>query len=316
YRFYIDSLIDRYTITTRELIQINNLLKAKMGEIDQILTAASKLASALTDYTGIAIRPKATSVSFDRFEAVLIDRYNFLLIMLKGTTLVKTKTVRTEIPVDADTVNKLDDVLNANIRGLTASEITLPIIMRLENEMGYRSDLVPIAIKAIYEVMSEIDKGELKLSGLSKLLRYPEFSDSEQLGELIGALESKDVILDLVTENENNGNDSVKVVLGSESSVKIMDQSAIVYKQIKKKGKTIGAIGIIGPLRMDYAKVLATIDSLGGNIANLLDVDDENGGTGDSGSPRESPDTGSSGTDIDKGGGDTGLEDNNNTTGE
>ena len=60
-------------------------------------------------------------------------------------------------------------------------------------------------------------------------------------------------------------------MLGSESSVKVMNQSAIVYKQIKKDGRTIGAVGIIGPLRMDYAKVLATIDSLGGNIANLLD---------------------------------------------
>jgi heat-inducible transcriptional repressor len=236
--------------------------------------------------------------------------------MMKGTTLVKTKTLRTDIPVDAETVNRLDDVLNAHIKGLTASEITLPIIMRLENEMGYRSDLVSIAIKAIYEVMSEIDRGELKLSGLSKLLRYPEFSDAEQLGELIGALENKDAILDLVKENENNGSNSVKVVLGSDGSVKIMNQSAIVYKQIKKKGKTIGAIGIIGPLRMDYAKVLATIDSLGGNISNLLDVDNENSENSDSGSPRGSPDTGSSETDIDKGGGEAGREDNNKTTGE
>lgn len=324
YRFYVDSLIDRYAITAREIVQINNLLKAKMGEIDQILIAASRLASSLTDYTGIAIRPKATSVSFDRFEAVLIDRHNFLLIMMRGTTLVKTKSVRVDIPVDADTVNKLDELLNIHLRGLMASEITLPIIMRLESEMGYRADLVSIAIKSIYEVMSEIDRGELKLSGLNKLLRYPEYSDAEQLGALIGALESKDEILDLVKEHDKNGNDSVKVVLGSESSVKVMNQSAIVYKQIKKKGKTIGAIGIIGPLRMDYAKVLATIDSLGGNISNLLDLDDDNNNSGedgktdieDDGSRREPPDISSSETDIDKGGGDAGRANNKKYQGE
>ncbi len=284
YRFYVDSLIDRYAITAREIAQINNLLKAKMGELDQILVTASKLASTLTNYTGIAIRPKATSVSFDRYETVFIDSHNILLVMMKGTTLVKTQKIRIEIAADQSEIEKLGAVLNANLSELTASEITLPIMMKLENEMGARSDLVSAAVKGIYDVMSELDSGELKLSGLNKLLQYPEYSDSEQLGELIGALESKEEILDLI-KDEDNGDDSngnndgsggkVKVVIGSESSVKVMNQSAIVYKQIKKNGKTVGAIGIIGPLRMDYARVLATIDSLGGNIANLIEEEDK-----------------------------------------
>lgn len=272
YRFYIDSLIGSYAMTAREIAQINNLLKAKMGELDQILVTASKLASNLTNYTGIAIRPKASSVSFDRFEAVFIDEYNYLLIMMRGTTMVKTRKIRSAEPIDSEILSNLGHTLNKNLVGLTAEEITLPIIMDLEHDMGIRSDIVSAAVKGIYETMSELDGGELKLSGLNRLLQYPEYSDSEQLGELLGALESKDEILDLVKEESDN--DGVKVVLGSESSVKVMNQSAIVYKQIKKNGRTVGAVGIIGPLRMDYAKVLATIDSLGGNIADLLDVED------------------------------------------
>ena len=270
YRFYVDSLIDSYAMTTREIMQINNLLKIKMGELDQILDTASKLASNLTNYTGIAIRPKAASVSFSRFEAVYIDRHNFLLIMMNGTAQVKTKNIRSDVELDAESVAQLGAALNQHLVGLTAGEITLPIMMNMEKDMASRSELVSLAVKGIYEVMNELDGGELKLSGLNRLLQYPEYSDSEQLGELIGALESKDEILDLV-EGSETGGDGVKVVLGSESSVKVMNQSAIVYKQIKKDGRTIGAVGIIGPLRMDYAKVLATIDSLGGNIANLLD---------------------------------------------
>ena len=274
YRFYVDSLIDSYAMTAREVMQINNLLKIKMGELDQILDTASKLASSLTNYTGIAIRPKATAINFARFEAVYIDTHNFLLIMMNGTSQVKTKNIRSDAAVDPDSIAMLGKTLNQNLSGLTASEITLPIMMQMENDMMGRSDLVSVAVKGIYEVMNELDGGELKLSGLNRLLQYPEYSDSEQLGELIGALESKDEILDLVegSETANGQSDGVKVVLGSESSVKVMNQSAIVYKQIKKDGKTVGAVGIIGPLRMDYAKVLATIDSLGGNIANLLDT--------------------------------------------
>lgn len=273
YRFYIDSLIGSYAMTARDVAQINNLLKAKMGELDQILVTASKLASNLTNYTGIAIRPKASSVSFDRFEAVFIDEHNYLLIMMRGTTLVKTRKIRSTEQIDTEVVSMLGATLNKNLVGLTAEEITLPIIMDLEHDMGIRSDIVSTSVKGIYETMSELDGGELKLAGLNRLLQYPEYSDSEQLGELLGALESKDEILDLVKDESDN--DGVKVVLGSESSVKVMNQSAIVYKQIKKNGRTVGAVGIIGPLRMDYAKVLATIDSLGGNIADLLDIEDE-----------------------------------------
>ena len=122
-------------------------------------------------------------------------------------------------------------------------------------------------MKSIYEVLSELDGGELKVSGLDRLLQYPEFADSEGLGELLGAIERKDDILDLLTDTEG---DRAHAMIGSESSVKVINNSTIVFKPIKNKGRTVGAIGVIGPLRMDYARVLATLDSLGGNITQLL----------------------------------------------
>lgn len=274
YRFYVDSLIDSYAMTAREVLQINNLLKIKMGELDQILDTASKLASTLTNYTGIAIRPKASAASFERFETVFIDAHDLLLIMMNGTSQVKTQNIRCDEPVTPELVATLGRTLNENMAGCSAGDVTFSMMMQMEADMGNRHEPLHTALKVIYKVAGELDGGELKLSGLNRLLQYPEYSDSEQLGELIGALESKDEILDLVGETAHSDDeDRVKVVLGSESSVKVMNQSAIVYKQIKKHGKTVGAVGIIGPLRMDYAKVLATIDSLGGNIANLLDGD-------------------------------------------
>ena len=133
--------------------------------------------------------------------------------------------------------------------------------------MAGDSALVNTVMKSIYEVIGELDGGELKVSGLDRLLQYPEFSDSDELGQLLGAFEQKDAILDLVTDTDE---DRVNVVIGSESSVKVINNSTLVFKPIKSKGKTVGAIGVIGPLRMDYARVLATLDNLGGNITQLL----------------------------------------------
>jgi heat-inducible transcriptional repressor len=134
--------------------------------------------------------------------------------------------------------------------------------------MGGDAALVNPIIKTSYEVMSELDGGELNLSGLSHLTQYPEYSDVGRLGELMSAFESKEEILNLVSGHTE---DKVNVYLGSESSVSVMDQSALIFKPIKRGGKTVGAIGVIGPLRMDYAKVLATIESLCGNISDLID---------------------------------------------
>ena len=141
--------------------------------------------------------------------------------------------------------------------------------MELENAMGDKSGIISPIIKIIYESMNEMDEGDLRVSGMDRLLQYPEYSNKEQLRELLTTLENKDDILEIVSESDAD-HDKVNVVIGSESSVKVMNNSAIVFKPIVRDGKTLGAIGIIGPRRMDYAKVVATIDELTGNVENLL----------------------------------------------
>ncbi len=267
YRFYVDSLIKSYAITAKEIEEINHLMKVKAMELDNILETASKLASALTNYTGIAVKPRASAVTITKFNTIPIDDYNFILVMITSTGAVKTKHVKMLQKISVEDVNSISDMLNKNISGMCVKEITLPMLMKLEQEAGANASLITPIIKAIYQTMEEFDNGELRLSGLNRLLQYPEYSDKAQLGELITALEQKDEIIDLIEE----GKDDINVFIGSESSVEVMNNSAIVFKPIKKDGKTVGAVGVIGPRRMDYAKVLATIEGLAGNISGLIE---------------------------------------------
>ena len=267
YRFYVDSLIESYAMTTNEITEINKLLKSKMNELDQILLAASKLAGNLTNYTSFVIKPKASSVSIKRFDVIYVDRHSLLLVMISDGGAVLTKRLSIEQGVSQLTASDLAVALNDHIANLTANEITLPIIVELENAMGDKAGLVNPIIKIIYESMNELDGGDLKVSGMDRLLQYPEYSNKDQLRELLGALENKDDILDLVSDTEREG---VNVVIGSESSVKVMNNSALVFKPVVRDGKTLGAIGIIGPRRMDYARVVATIEGLAGNVESIL----------------------------------------------
>ncbi len=267
YRFYVDSLLQHYAMTVNEVAQINRILKAKMSELDQILETASKLASNITNYTGFAVKPKLTSHTVSKFELVGIDDHTLLLIMITARGVVKTKKLVYEYEFSHDSLVELTAALNEDISGLGGSEITLPTLIKLENLLGADAFLVRPILEAICETVNAEDGGDLRISGLNRLLQYPEFSDAERFGELLTAIESKEDILNLVSTD----NDHVNVIIGSESSVKVMDNSSVIYKPIKKNGHTIGAIGVIGPLRMDYAKVLATVEELGDNIASMLD---------------------------------------------
>ena len=268
YRFYVDALIEHYAMTTSEIAQINQLLRIKMGELDQILATASTLASSLTNYTGIAIKPRRASVSISKFETIYLESDHYILVAVASTGAVKTKHIRTDHPVTEDAVERLATVLNRHVTGLTAERITLPIIVELENEMGGDSAMISGIIKVIYEIISEMDRGEMKVTGLNHLLQYPEYSDVGQFQELLGALEKKEDILELVSRHESR--DDISVLIGSESRVEVMNNSALVFKPIQKDGKTLGAIGVLGPRRMDYAKVLATLEELSGNIESII----------------------------------------------
>ena len=282
YRFYVDTLIESSAMTTNEITEINKLLKSKMNELDQILLAASKLAGNLTNYTSFLIKPRASSVSIKRFDVIFVDRHSLLLVMISDGGAVVTKRLSFDKSVSQLTASDLAVGLNDHIAGLTANEITLPIIVELENAMGDKSAIVNPIIKIIYESMNELDDGDLKISGMDRLLQYPEYSNKDQLRELLGAFEKKEDILELVSDPENQG---INVVIGSESSVKVMNNSALVFKPVVRDGKTIGAIGIIGPRRMDYAKVVATIEGLAGNVESILNdgnlITERNGGDTD-----------------------------------
>ena len=272
YRFYVDTLVEHYAMTAREIFQINELLKEKMAELDHILLTASKVASKLTNYTAFAIKPRASSITVRRFDAVCLDDSTFILVLVASGGQVKTKTVRlTDMPpISTAVTDLLAAVCNEHLQNLSANEITLPIMMEMERAMGNRAELISVVVKVIYEAMNEMDQGELKVSGMDRLLQYPEFNDPDRMKELLGAIEQKDDILRMVSDPNGDGANGVSVVIGSESAVKVMDKSALVYRPIVQDGRTVGAIGVLGPARMDYAKVLATLEEISGNVESLL----------------------------------------------
>ena len=285
YRFYVDSLVDRYNFTAAEIKRLESALRARRNELGEILSAGMRIASAMTNYTALAVRPESSSVTVARFEAMRLDSRNLVLVMVLPDTSVRTKHIRSSFDISPEATEKLVSVLNSRLTGLTADMINLPIIMEAEREMGEYDYLIGPVIKGIFESVGTIGSGEIQVEGVNRLLSYPDYYDNDRLSELLGLFEHKDSLKKLLPSSlpsADQKDGGVQVYIGSENSVKIMDRSALVFKTVTENGKPIGAIGVIGPTRMDYGRVISVLDRLSEGIGDVITGD----GGGDS-SPDE-----------------------------
>ncbi len=280
YRFYVDTLVNQYDNTTREAGELKQLLSVKQAEIDKILENATKVASAMTNYTAMSLRPRPSSITIKRYEAVYLDPHSILVVMIaSGTDSVKTKNIKLAFGVSEELIRGLSTVLNMYLCGVSINEMNISLMMNMETalkgacpeEKDLCGELVSVTVKSIYETLNELGS-EIKFEGVNRLLEHPEYKNLDKLQRMISAIESKEDIIKAVSTIDQS-DDETKIFIGSENMVKIMDDSTLIYKNLKLGGKTIGAIGIIGPCRMDYSKVLATIDRLSEEINNMQSLD-------------------------------------------
>ena len=262
YRFYVDALMENYKLTATEIISLNNIIKNKMGELDSILRSASKLIASMTNYTTVAVQSPYASPTIEQYSYMLLDEKAFLLVMRMSDESVSTKHIRTDISLDDNILQRLTRILNASFVGITTDGITLPMMMQAETEMGAAGALINPVVKAIYDTIGKNEEADINFEGLNKLLEYPEFSNVEQMRRVIRMFERKDDLMRLI---EGADDDKVNIFIGNNGD--LVDNSAFVFRTIKVGGRAVGAIGVFGPSRMDYSKVISTVEYLSRSLS-------------------------------------------------
>ena len=270
YRFYVDSLVQDYKITTLEAQQISSMLHAKLSEIDKILEQATKVASAMTNYTALAVKAASASTTVTRFDTIYLDEHTFLLVMIPSQGAPKTKTVKVSLPITPEDASSLCRAMNFHLVGVPVGRMTLPVMMAVAETAGVNETVVNAAMRAVYEVLTEAEGGTIQVGGVDHLLSYPEYSDVETLRQMLSMFEKKDDLIAALRGDGKTVGDDVRVIIGSENPMDVMSNSALVLKNVRVGGQVIGTIGIIGPCRMDYSKVIALVDRLSDGINQML----------------------------------------------
>ena len=268
YKYYVSALVEQYSTTKAEIDEINQLLSYKLSAMDEILAEVSRLAASSTDYTGIAFKSGFGQARIKQFKSVLLSGRDFLLVMTFEGDIVKTKTVRLPFTLSEDALRRFTEAANMYLVNLTSEAITMPIIMKLEALMGSSGGMVHPAVKAIYETMSELDSADVKLDGITKLLDYPEYSDVSDFRELLGVLEEKDKLMDVIS-SQDNGEGDIHVYIGTDGENRGMKNASMIFKTINIGGRQL-AVGVIGPKRMNYQKVIEMLNGLASGIDRLF----------------------------------------------
>ncbi len=272
YRFYVDSLMRQYQLTRRELEELDNLRRAKAMELDKIMEQAGRLVAMMTNYTSLMVKPRPASISVSKFKLIKCDIATLILIMVVNESDIKTRYVRIGYMADESEILRAEEILNRFLVGIARDDITLALISKMEAEAGAAATLMTPLAKAVYDAMEEIADGDIKLEGVNRLLGYSDYTDREELSGLMGLSEKKEDIINTISKSPSN---AVNVYIGRENPIDIMKNSTMIFRTIKAGGRVVGAIGVIGPCRMAYNKVISTINHMSKNIADLIDGSEE-----------------------------------------
>ena len=287
YRFYVDALVERYRMTAEEIENLRAALRERQAQLDGILDTAMRLAASMTNYTALTVRPRMSAMTVKKYDLICIDERSMVLVMVTAGGAVRTQNIVSQQPVPEEAVKKLAALMNIRLTGRTGDEISLPLLMEIEAAMGEYAFLAGPVIKCVCQTISAASGGEVKVEGVNRLLSYPEFYDIGRLREMLEVLERKEDLLQLVSGDgapmmpAGQQESGVQVYIGSENPVVTMDNSTLVFKPVQKDGRVVGALGVIGPKRMNYRRVISMIDGIADGIRDVIDSDSPAEGSSD-----------------------------------
>lgn len=268
YRFYVNSLMRRYQVSVEALEKMQSIMAEKVSQLELIIKKASLMASALTEYTTVVTSPKLNSARIKKIELVNLGYGNVMIVIITNAGVIKNQSV--EINIDDDTAAKITEALNSRISGYTADELTFDRIREIGNEIEKSFDIAPKVfiniLNFVYEAIDALDETEIYVNNAKSLLSYPEFSDVGKAREMLTFLENKENLIKLI----GDAKDGVDVKIGAENEFEELSDSSLVTVNYKMGDKVVGRIGVIGPKRMNYAKVIASLDCISNHVDNIL----------------------------------------------
>ena len=257
YRFYVDHMLKQIDEREKKVSEREELIIEKMDKVDAMMENMAKVLANNTNYATMVTTPKSMGNKIKFVQLSLLEDKQLLLTVVSDKNRVINKILDVEEDVNQEMIVRLNVALNTALAGLTLEEINLGVITALTKQAGKMEHLVNEVMQAITEAIATEEQMKIYTSGATNIFKYPELSDKERASKLLTTLEEKSQLTELVKDGDDNT--GIQVYIGSETPIQEMKDCSVVTATYELEDGFKGTIGIIGPKRMDYERVVETL---------------------------------------------------------
>ncbi len=267
YRLYVDELMADYRLSVDETKSINLAFEEKMQQVDQMMERVAKLVSQATDLPAITLTSRQSGASVKRFELINAGPGSVILVLMLSTEEVVNKLIKLPLHLEEGDLKLLSAVLNAAMTGLRAEEITGALLEKVMASAGRAAMLVPVVADFAVDTLRQQGGGNMAITGQARLLGLPEYRDVDKAQKVLSSID-EDALSNLpaVMMNESG----TKVLVGPENVAQELKDSSVVMTKFDIGDGLQGMIGVVGPTRMDYAKVTARLSYFAENLSKMF----------------------------------------------
>lgn len=259
YRIYVDRMLAE---KDREVEEMKELLLEKEERIDDLLKQAAKLLAVNTNYATMISAPSHHRNKLKFIQLSRVDSAQLLAVIVTEGNVIKNHVISTSEFIDDETMLKLNILLNTNLNGLSIEDINLSMISTIKRMAGIHSGIVGDVIDALGEAIHSDEDLEIYTSGTGNILKYPELADRDRAGELLHTFEDKAPLNELAITSLAEPETGIRVYIGEESPVESLRDCSVVTATYEIGDGVKGTIGIVGPKRMDYDKVVVALKGM------------------------------------------------------
>ncbi|MCR5719255.1 MAG: heat-inducible transcriptional repressor HrcA [Lachnospiraceae bacterium] len=267
YRFYVDSMLES---KDRRFDEMKDMLIERQDKMEDLLKSMASLLAANTEYATMISAPAAHRNKLKFIQLSRVDAEQLLCVVVAEGNVIKNSIIKLERELTDEIILKLNILMNTCMNGLAIEEINLAMISRMKEQAGIHEDIVGSVIDAVAQAVRSDDDPAVYTSGATNIFKYPELSDNIRASQLINAFEDKKLLTDLIDEKSGDDKENpIQVYIGEEAPLQAMKDCSVVTATYRLGDDMKGTIGIVGPKRMDYAKVISALEVMQQKLDDL-----------------------------------------------
>ncbi|MGI6119212.1 MAG: heat-inducible transcriptional repressor HrcA [Desulfosporosinus sp.] len=267
YRYFVDCLMDPQVLSEEDKETIKRESTKRIHEIQEIISRTSKLLSELTNLTGIVLGPNKGKSAFGRMHFLPYQPGQVIVVIVKENGQVENHIIDVGEGITAEELQHVADVFNQKMRGYIVTQVTRSLLDEIYNELFRQRVLIDNILEMLRTVLDDKKGGErIYLDGTLNMLNQPEFRDLTKIKALFKVFEENEILRKLLYPLQ----EGLNVTIGGENILEEFKSCSLISATYKVNGRTIGVVGVLGPTRMDYAKVIAIVDFMTRSLTEVL----------------------------------------------